>query len=286
MSKYKTILPLQSAEILSQYLLNFSSTELTGLFEEIQTNEKIISTNCLHHLKDFVAQKQSIIKNLGIDFPILFENPGKPLLVIVAMDPKRNDSLNIPNGSIMLSSVFALQNETNRASKKNDYWKFIEPLTNNYSVYLTDLYKLYYDSNNPEQKISNKDSDFKKFTISLDNKSINLHRAILEKELNMVFSNYGATSKLVIALGKESGGALRELYEIKGSNDDLMIENNGINFLFMPHVSRTVTQSIPTISNLFSAIGILKNWHKQDGTGDEFIKAGNIIKGLNNKLFI
>jgi hypothetical protein len=102
----------------------------------------------------------------------------------------------------------------------------------------------------------------------------------------MVFSNYGATSKLVIALGKESGGALRELYEIKGSNDDLMIENNGINFLFMPHVSRTVTQSIPTISNLFSAIGILKNWHKQDGTGDEFIKAGNIIKGLNNKLFI
>jgi hypothetical protein len=51
--------------------------------------------------------------------------------------------------------------------------------------------------------------------------------------------------------------SLKILFVIK--TNKLATQHNGIDYLFIPHISRTVTQNIATISNLFITIGKLKN---------------------------
>ena len=57
--------------------------------------------------------------------------------MIIAMDPKRNGQ---NNNQITLNSVFSIHSKRHgRETNKNDYWNFIEPLTKNNFVYITDV---------------------------------------------------------------------------------------------------------------------------------------------------
>ncbi len=278
MSKLKSpVLPLGIADVLSENLFNCSSEELLYRFETVLKceNKNSFNINEIKHLNKSIANNG--IKNLGFDFPILFENPNKQPLVVVALDPKRNDQHKIIQGEILNGTVFGITNIEENVNR-NDYHKFIRPLTEDFSVYLTDLYKIYYDSNNsiPNQSVSNKDKAFTDFKL---NDNINIHRLILEKELKYIFTKTPSEEKLVIALGKSSKEALVKIFQIDDTdnieNECFIDELGKVKFFFMPHISRTVTQSIPTISKLFIATGLLKNYRKKDASGDAYKKVGD-----------
>jgi hypothetical protein len=209
MNEIKASLPDEIIEILSEYLFNLRKTEIQDYFNKTSHNEFIyLKINKLKHFDNLLNSKLGAIKNIGIDFPLYLENRDKPNLVIVAMDPKRKDNNQIAEESISLGSVFALNNLSSRSTNKNDYWKFISPLTKDFNVYLTDVYKIYFDKTNPNQKISSKDSQFKNFEIFIENKKKNLHYQILEEEIESIFSKSKPNQNCVIALGNEAKNAI------------------------------------------------------------------------------
>jgi hypothetical protein len=280
-------LPDDVAELLSQFIFKFSKKDVLTYFARTGFEENVlIKFEDLLHFDSFLTEKIDKIKNVGIDFPILFQNKGKPNLVIVAMDPKRNDNNQIQKGNVSLGSVFSLNNINSTKQNSNDYWKFISPLRNDFNIYLTDIYKIYFASSRSEQKVSNKDFEFKNKSTSIDNQNVSIHKQILKKELEIVFRNSNSEDNLVVALGKEAEIALREIYNISFEEENIQVTQENINFLFMPHISRTVTQSIKTIGSLYEAIGVLKNLRKLYKKGNEFKEIGGKIKELKSDLFL
>jgi hypothetical protein len=288
MEEYNAVLPNEIAIILAENLLKHDPNGIEALFNKTATENEhvLIETRDLVNFGDFLESKNEQIKNIGIDFPILFEHPGKPRLAIIAMDPKRNDTHGIKTAQVLLGSVFALNNPSNRSTNRNDYWDFIEPLLADYSVYLTDVYKIYYDTKGiNNQKVSNKDKLFKnKMILGKDGVTINIHKYLLDLELEYIFREANSQQHLMIAMGKEAELAICELLAIKKEKDAVFVSHGQINILFIPHISRTVTQSIKTISKLYEAIGLLKNMRKKDNSGDEYIKTGKSIFDLKNEL--
>jgi uracil-DNA glycosylase len=253
--------------------------DIEGVYENFKKvyNNSSLNTNAnsIIEIKDITSYKQllankSNIENLGIDLPIYFGDPNNTnRIMIVAMDPKRSGQY---NDKISIGSVFALHKKESRDTKKNDYWNFIEPLAKENFVYLTDIYKLYYEKfsliNGKQTKIlSNKDPEY----ISIQCDSFKTNQKILEEEIKLTKPN------TIISLGNESANALKKISGINSSELDLF--HKGIRYLFMPHISRTVTQNILTIGNLFISLGKLKN-------NPNWIKIGEQIKIEKTKLFI
>jgi hypothetical protein len=93
MNEIKASLPDEFIEILSKHLLNLSKKEIHDYFDKTTQDEFIyLKINKLKHFDNLLNAKLGAIKNIGIDFPLYFENKDKPNLVIVAMDPKRKDN--------------------------------------------------------------------------------------------------------------------------------------------------------------------------------------------------
>lgn len=284
MTKINPLLPEEIIQILTENFFKLSKDDIRSKFQQTTLEIDVsVEIKDLLYFGDFLLNKSEKIKNLGIDFPLFFENKGKPNLAIVAMDPKRNDESCKEKNCISLGSVFALNKDSGRKSNENDYWNFIYPLTQDFNVYLTDVYKIYYDSIDKNQKVSNKDTDFKEFKISINNNEKNIHRHILEKEFDFLFQNSSTNESLVIALGKEAKTSICQLFGINLKEDEISIVHDNIKFIFMPHISRTVTQNIKTVSRLYEAIGELKNARKNDG--DKFKLAGLQILDLKEELF-
>ena len=61
---------------------------------------------------------------------------------------------------------------------------------------------------------------------------------------------------VIITLGKEAADAIKETQGI--SNREVHLMKEGVEYIFMPHISKTVTQNIPTVANLFIALGKIK----------------------------
>lgn len=284
MTKINPLLPEEIIQILTENFFKLSKDDIRSKFQQTTLEIDVsVEIKELLYFGDFLLNKSEKIKNLGIDFPLFFENKGKPNLAIVAMDPKRNDESCKEKNCISLGSVFALNKDSGRKSNENDYWNFIYPLTQDFNVYLTDVYKIYYDSIDKNQKVSNKDTDFKEFNISINNNEKNIHRHILEKEFDFLFQNSSTNESLVIALGKEAKTSICQLFGINLKEDEISIVHDNIKFIFMPHISRTVTQNIKTVSRLYEAIGELKNVRKNDG--DKFKLVGSQMLDLKEVLF-
>ena len=262
--------------LLSKHLFDYSfHSKLENYFDCIYKNLEIESENKLNfesiqfqnlNLFSSIAKQKINITNCGIDLPILLgkTNSFQKKIMIVAMDPKRNSQ---SDNTISLSTVFSLHNKSDRNTNKNDYWRFIEPLTNKNLVYITDVYKLYYEyQENNKTLLSNKDKSF------TGNKSeyYKLHKFILNEEIKIIQPD------MIITLGNESANALKTIQNIK--SNEIFETINNITYLFMPHISRTVTQNIQTISNLFISIGILKN-------NSEMKELGENIQHYKKQLF-
>ncbi len=181
--------------------------------------------------------------------------------MIIAMDPKRNRP---PDDKITLNSVFSLHSKKHgRETNRNDYWNFIEPLLKNNFIYITDAYKFYYDTyDEVNGKInyypSNKDKSF----TGIGTRPYILNKSILEGEIAIIKPNK------IITLGNQAASSVKLLKNIKETGN-LTCEENGIEYIFMPHISRTVTQKITTIANLLITLGMVKNHHRMTELGLE-----------------
>jgi uracil-DNA glycosylase len=210
----------------------------------------------------FLTNKTIKPYNIGVDLPIYFGDPTSiNRIMIVAMDPKR---IAQEPGVFSLGSVFSLHTNEGRNTKKNDYWNFIEPMIADNLVYLTDIYKLYYESyievnNRQVHQVSNKDKTF----IGKNTVPFNINKEILEKEIELV------KPTKIIALGKEAASALKQIQDLKVKESEIYFMHNQIEYLFMPHIARTVTQNISTIANLFVAMGKLKNDQQLEFLGEQ-----------------
>jgi hypothetical protein len=246
-----------TASILADFLLKKSPEEILGIYELLlseSTELGHLKIDELSFLQPLLHSKSNI-KNIGIDLPIMLDT-GKPVLMIIALDPKRNDASKQASDEISVGSVFNLHCEAGRRAK-NNYFSFIEPLLQNYSVYLTDVYKVYFESYEKDRYVvSNKIKDYVDFEIDTDsNEKVNLHRQILELEIAHL------NPKCIITLGVHAENALKSILN-KETYDDT--------YLFMPHISRTVTQSIPVVARMLSSLGKLNN-------DPELIKIGDAI---------
>jgi hypothetical protein len=176
--------------------------------------------------------------------------------MIIALDPKRNDASKQAADEISIGSVFNLHCEAGRQAK-NNYFSFIEPLLDNYSVYLTDVYKVYFESYEKDRYIvSNKLKEYVDFKIDVNtDENLTIHRRILELEIAHL------NPQRIITLGVHAENALKSILNKKTYDDT---------YLFMPHISRTVTQSIPVVARMLSSLGKLNN-------DPELIKIGDAI---------
>lgn len=265
------------SKILHTHLIS-SSVNLVGIYDKFiklyddtsSADQSFveISKNDIVGYGDLLQKKE--VQNLGIDLPIYFGNPlQEQRIMIVAMDPKRSGQ---ENDRVSIGSVFALHQYSARTTKKNDYWKFIEPLTTDHFVYLTDVFKLYYETSVAQngrisKLLSNKDPEF----TAKDQQSFQKNKLMLEEEINLV------KPTTIIALGNEAAAALKTLCGIR--TNELEITHNNIKYLFMPHISRTVTQNIGTIAHLFIALGKLKQ-------NSSMIRLGEEIQLNKENLFV
>ena len=263
--------------VLSENLFNTSfHNTLENYYEciynnfEFENEDRLILNNVLFkelNLFSNIAQQKVNLSNCGIDFPILLGNTNsfQKKIMIVAMDPKRNAQ---HHDEISLSTVFSLHNKNDRNTKKNDYWRFIEPLTKSNLVYITDVYKLYYEYQEQNKTLlSNKDKSF----TGNNSEYYALHKFILNEEIKIIQPD------MIITLGIESANALKSIQNIQSK--EILETINNITYLFMPHISRTVTQNIQTIANLFISIGLLKN-------NNEMNELGKKIQHFKKQLFI
>jgi hypothetical protein len=284
MNNLKSVLPKGITEILSQYFFNLSSKEISSLFDATEKeNLPELEMSEFQLFETFFNNKIDNIKNVGFDFPLHFPNIGKRNLAIVALDPKRNNKNKINKGKVSMGSVFSLHNPFNRKTETNDYWNFINPLTQSFNIYLTDLYKIYFEENGQNTEKKNSRKGFKEISIGT-NPNENYHLHILRKELDYFFNSFQNEENLIITLGKESANAIAKIYKLNRQEDDIFIVQENIKFIFIPHISRTVTQNIKTVSRLYEAIGELKNARGSDG--NEFKVVGSEIRKLQLEMFL
>jgi hypothetical protein len=206
-----------------------------------------------------LLQSKSDINNIGIDLPIWFgDYTSTNKTMVVALDPKRNKQ---DDKAISVSSIFSLHTEDGKNTNKNDYWNFVSYLAQSSFVYLTDIYKIYYQTKdrNGQNLLSNKDKSFTEEKCYAQNKSI------LEDEILRIVK-----PNRIITLGGDAAKAVKRIKDIKTSN--IQFHYDGIEYIFLPHISRTVTQSIKTIGNLYKGLGIISQRPEIEHIGDTIIK--------------
>jgi hypothetical protein len=144
-----------------------------------------------------------------------------------------------------------LHTEEGKKTAKNSYWDFISYISKSGFVYVTDIYKIYYETKDEAGQIlvSNKDKAF----IASQEPPYIQNVSILKKEIEIVNPNR------IITLGKDAKNAVIKILDLPGNSDDVMLKHNGKEFVFLPHISTTVTQSIKTIGDLYRGLGIITN---------------------------
>lgn len=188
---------------------------------------------------DFSFLKDLSVRTIGIDFPIkLSKGKNRPVLMICAMDPLRADNdQNLPEDKLtdwVPFSVIKNPYKENKYSEKENL-QFFYSFLNDFDLYLTDIYKVFYREGN---KISNK---IKAYT------DIAIHREILESEINVV------NPAAILTLGNGARDAICQLYKIYPPtwNNEIFKTNleNGCSLVMVPHISGAANGSKAPILN-------------------------------------
>jgi hypothetical protein len=180
--------------------LNLDNKELDSTYEYFKTafelkKEDREEIECGFSLKSFEVVKRDKyqIKNidtsqLGVDFPIWFnlKDHEPDNIMILGLDPLRSHCFS--NDKVWLGTPYALHCSEFRKSAKHTkkYFDFIQQLSKDNGVYITDASKVFYRENKAYEKRSTNSKTF------WENK---LHFEILQKEIEVI------KPKLIITLG-------------------------------------------------------------------------------------
>lgn len=148
---YKSLISL-----LSNNVINLPKEEIYKLYNLWNTNfdnSKSDDTNCVYP-KHLIQKEQNITDKsvlLGIDLPTWFgqkSSKGKKI-IIVGIDPLRNNSTfkkanaNLET-DVIIGTPYAFHHEKMRLGKTRAYWEFVNGLSQDNFVYVTDIYKTFF----------------------------------------------------------------------------------------------------------------------------------------------
>jgi hypothetical protein len=248
----KSILPLFSID----------ESELRKLYHSIRENydDGFIEEKKAEILSVYLKEKGIDLtkqSHLGIDLPISYtgEQDGDKIMFI-AQDPKRNKG---GIGKISIGTPFSLGTKGGRETNRNSYWNFIEPFAKTNSIYITDVYKIYFKKHKDNEALAN---EFNQSEI---------HQEILKNEIK----EFNPTK--IITIGKKAKIAVTSIMDIQLHKYDYHVVKNGIEYFFVPHLSSNVLQNFVPIGNLYRAIGTLKGNNK-------YIEIGNNVINLKDDL--
>lgn len=161
---------------------------------------------------------------LGIDLPSWINYEAKkPCIILVGIDPLRNKKVfegKDENEDIIIGTPYALHIKNMREKRTKSYWKFVQLLSEKYSVYLTDIYKIFYYKSVYRGTRSLNDSSDKRRKKQIE---------MLAAEMRLIENR-----KIIITMGKDAYRLLTEqkIHSISTSKVGI----NGVSFEGAPVV--------------------------------------------------
>jgi hypothetical protein len=139
---------------LQENVLNLSKIEIQNFYlkwiEEFDIENGQLLTDVKN--KNIISKKQYTPNNtklLGVDLPTCFGEYSKKRILFVGIDPVRNVKefngidANIDN-DIIIGSPYALHKKNFREKRCAAYWEIIKNLQEHNFIYVTDIYKTYF----------------------------------------------------------------------------------------------------------------------------------------------
>lgn len=251
----------ESIKIIYAWINEYFSKEF-GLLSDISAQAIPLRKELLTSSFDII--KNNPVRTIGIDFPVLLsKGENRPVMMICAMDPLRNDTADKqPTDEIGYWVPFSVVNnpvgQTKHSEKEN--LAFFHTLLDAYDLYVTDIFKLFYRH---ENRVSNTISEFR---------TLPVHRTILDAEIQII------KPSVILTLGNNARDAMCEILRLtrpKWTNEIYKtIDQNGIDVVMVPHISGAANGS---------KAPILKNPAHAGVSGKNNMKyAQIIIKTLNN----
>ena len=181
--------------LIVENILNVPENDIDNMYDSwLETKDRLDTKTNFVYSDKLIHNNQKTPKDAtvkGIDLPTWFGDFKNKRIVVLGIDPLRNEnvfnreSADI-NNEVIIGTPYALHEKDTRENGCASYWTFINGLVkNNNFVYCTDIYKTYYHN-----KLTNTRSYDDKDFIKNSN-----HRDILIRELELIKPD------LIIALG-------------------------------------------------------------------------------------
>lgn len=230
----------QLKSIITNNVLNVSGSEIDDYydywnqnFNESESKSFAVSGNLIHVNQSI--PKEAVFK--GIDLPTWFGNFKRKKIVVLGIDPLRNDKnfkeLGADSQSeVIIGTPYSFNKKTSRDTDSKAYWTLVEGLSklNNF-VYCTDIFKTYYY--NESEKV--RSYNHKPF---VNNK---FHKNILEQELNLINPDiiivFGGLAHKFL-LNKKSSPVIGQPIKCTMS-DYSLLENKHATVYTVLHLSKT-----------------------------------------------
>ena len=214
-----------------------------GYYTNQFSGEEFHAEMCLfkNELDDrFSGIKEKNARTIGIDFPILLsKGKNRPVLMICAMDPLREDSSDSSKIDeisfwVPFSIINSMESKQNKPSDRSNL-SFFHTLLETHDVYVTDIFKVFYREG---QSISNTQKEFKQLSV---------HKDILEREIKIV------NPQAILTLGNDARDALCQIMDLKPHawSDEIHSTTSKENFkiIMVPHISGSARGSKAPILN-------------------------------------
>jgi len=182
-------------ELIVNNVLSLPPYEIDKMYDswELDKNKEGIKTNFTYS-DEIIHKNQNIPKGVslkGIDLPTWFGDISKKKVMILGIDPLRNETVfnrekSNPENEVIVGTPYALHEYDSRKGNCAAYWTLIENLSKDNFVYCTDIFKTYY-----YDKINKKRSYLDK---RFNNQGV--HRELLISELELV------NPDMIIVFGK------------------------------------------------------------------------------------
>ena len=173
-------------------ILNLSLDEINAIYQSFENEgvEEISESKTKNVFHDFLNQDG--VHSRQFDLPYFLNFNKAQTIMIIGMDAKSNHGK-----EIRLSTPYFLQSIQGRETNENDYWKIIKILSETYNIFLTDVYKAYFQIGDI---VSNKIPTYKKDA---------LHSEILKKEILEV------KPYAILCWGRESRNLVAKTLDLK-----------------------------------------------------------------------
>jgi hypothetical protein len=193
--------------------------------------------------EQFKEIKQKNIRTIGIDFPIrLSKGKNRPVLMICAMDPLREDSDEVSKIDeigfwVPFSIINSIDSKHNKVSDRGNLY-FFHTLLDKYDIYVTDIYKVFYREGD---KVSNGQKEFKHLSV---------HKEIFENEIKTVKPD------AILTLGNDARDGICQILDLNpptwSDKIHTTVSKDNTKVIMVPHISGSARGAkAPILNNEF-----------------------------------